>query len=107
MALLGQYDESKMQFYTEAYDLGIGDLPYDLTPLTEPGFSARGAKGEFRLNQFKFGGYAAKTRMTKDDEKQIGAFIDYTVKGENRISLNYLSKRVEDDAFHLWSLNSD
>jgi len=91
-SLFGRRDRYRLSYWTDEYELHLGDRGYSLSPLTELYTYGRGAEGLVNLDDFTVGAYYHESRWTTPKEKQAAAYIKYNLSGEQYIGLNYLRK---------------
>ncbi|MBU4053338.1 MAG: hypothetical protein KKA41_03150, partial [Proteobacteria bacterium] len=103
----GQYDEYRVEYSTDRYAAGAGDLIYSLSPLTESGFLARGFEGRVNIKDFSLGAYNANSRMLVEKQSQSGGYLNYQASEFQNVSFNYLSKTIEEEYSRIWSAFSE
>jgi len=92
-SILGQRDEYHLSFWTDTYEIHVGDRVYSLSPLTELYTYGRGVEGKLTLDDLTLGAYHAESRWIQPEEQQAGANVKYLIEEKYSIGLNYLSKK--------------
>lgn len=92
-SIFGQEDWLYVDYRGRQFDLGLGDLGYGLSPLTELGTSGRGARLGWRGERWSAQGYHMDVRDSSDGEHQSGLGVDYKLNPNWSMSLNLLDKQ--------------
>ncbi len=92
---LGQRDEYKLGYRAGDLELIAGDQNYSLSPLTEMGRYATGVGGKTKSGPVSAGGFYNGTRWSDQSQKEIGGFLNYQIRKEATLGINYLSKREQ------------
>jgi outer membrane protein OmpA-like peptidoglycan-associated protein len=74
-------DEYYFKYYSDKYDVTLGDSYYNLSYLTDMGSYSLGAGGNYTFSNYKVGGYAENNRWSIQKENTIGTYISYGEKG--------------------------
>jgi len=91
-SLLGERDEYRAIYEADFFELGVGDQTFSLTPLTELGRHALGAKSTFTIGQLRIGTFANRARRTPSKHEEVAGFATYVIDEGSSVGVNYLQK---------------
>ena len=105
-SIFARRDEYFASYWTDKFDLHIGDRIYHLTMLTERARYGRGIESKINIKNFSLGSYYLKTRWLKTVHKEIASYLKYTFNDKHAIGINYLNKESVDGKSDMLSLTS-
>ncbi|MBW8001595.1 MAG: hypothetical protein FVQ80_06185 [Planctomycetes bacterium] len=92
-SIFGQRDEYLFSYWTDKYQLHLGDRAFRLSNLTEGYLYGRGLETSLNLNDdLTLGMYHVETRWLEPGIEETAAFLDYNINEKAKIGLNYLRK---------------
>jgi cell division septation protein DedD len=104
-SILGQRDEYRIDYKSEAYEVYAGDKNYALTPLTEFNRYAFGAGGRATFSRLTVGGFYNETRFLLPLQKEQAGWLGYRVAEGSEVGLNYM-RRLDSTKSDIVSLRS-
>ena len=104
-SILGERDEYRIEYKSEAFEAFAGDKNYALTPLTEFNRYAFGAGGRATLSRFTIGGFYNETRFLLPLQKEQAGWLGYRVAEGSELGLNYMRK-LDSTKSHILTLRS-
>ncbi|WP_041646004.1 NEW3 domain-containing protein [Aromatoleum aromaticum] len=104
-ATFGRWDEYRFEYTSKGLAVGVGDLAYGLSPLTEYGRYGRGVQASYTSGAWDFGLYEMGDRFTDTGNRQLGARASRALSASSRLGLNYLAKSGERTA-NIYSLQA-
>ena len=93
--LLPEEGTYKIGYWTERYELYLGDRSYFLTPLTMTPQTGRGGEWKLNAESCSLGGYYMQTRPSAALVTAVAVYMDYVFNDKNSIGFNYLKKQDE------------
>jgi hypothetical protein len=87
------YDNYRLNYWTDNYKLGFGDNSYDLSPLIANRGNGRGVNGEFVIDKTKFGAFYQEDKRYIPKYKSIAGYVNFAGNEKYDISLNYIRKK--------------
>ena len=92
-SIFGRRDEYMFSYWTDKYQLHLGDRAYRLSKMTEGYLYGRGLETKVNLNeQLTMGMYHVETRWLEPAVEQTAGYLDYTLTDDCKLGLNYLRK---------------
>ena len=91
-SVLGQRDEYRLSYRSDAFELYAGDRKYDLSPLTEYGRYGFGGGGRVRMGDVTAGAFVNENRFFQPRQPQQGGFVNYRFKPKTELTFNVLRK---------------
>lgn len=89
---LGAWDEYRLEYSGNGFVMGVGDLAYALSPLTEFGRYGRGVQARLTTGDWNLGLYEMSDRFVQNESRQLGASASRALSPTSRVGLNYLAK---------------
>jgi len=102
----GKYDEYRVSFRTENYNVEVGDNNYRLSPLTELHTYGRGIKNSMKLRNFLVGSQYQESRWINPVQRMFASNIDYIFNKNNMMGMGYIKKTGFSD-IDLMNLNGE
>ncbi len=93
--LLPEQGTYRLGYWTESYELYLGDRPYSLSRLTESSLYGRGVEGKLNVENFSLGSYYMQTRSPAAPVTEVAGYMDYSFNEENSLGVNYLKKHQD------------
>jgi hypothetical protein len=92
--IYGDIDEYWLNYFTETFDLYLGDQGYPLSRLTSLGSYGRGLGFAIKPVELGWGGGAhfLKSRWGYPDKKEFGFYISQKIRSDLEVRLNMLQK---------------
>ena len=91
-SILGPFDEYRLSYAEEVFDVQLGDQTYALSPLTEFARYAFGAGGRLRFSDVTVGGFYNRNRRSTAHQEEAGGFTAVDLNKSARVSLQFLGK---------------
>lgn len=103
VSVLGLRDEYRVDYSIGGSSFTVGDDSYALTPLTDLGRTAVGARVENRFGRARGGAYVNQTRYSGPVGRQAAGWFRYPVTSDIEAGVNYLHRndRILADLFTL------
>ncbi len=90
-------------YWTERYELYLGDRSYSLTSLTMSPLIGRGGEWKLNVGDFNFGGYYMQPQTSSVMSMAVASYMDYTFNDMNSLGLNFLKKQENDKETYIVS----
>jgi len=94
-SLYGRRDEYRLSYWTDTFEIHLGDRSYSLSPLTDLYGYGRGAEGKVILGDFALGAYYRESLWSELEDTRAAAYVNYMFAEDQYLGLNYLRKREE------------
>ena len=104
-SIFGERDEYRLSYWTDDFELHLGDRGYSLSPLTEMNRYGRGIEGKLNIGTFDLGGYYQKNRWIEPAHEGVAAYLYYNIGEDQKVGVNYLEKNGN-NPFNIWSLQA-
>jgi len=98
-SMFGERDEYRLSYYTNLFDLHLGDRSYTLSPLTESYKYGRGSEVNVYPGKLGAGFFYLETRWETPKEKELGTYVKYQFNNTFGIKANFLNKTEDSDTF--------
>jgi len=107
-SVLGERDEYYASYWTDDYELHLGDRSFSLSSLTENYLYGRGVEGRLNIDKEHSAGiYHMKTRWLEPATEETAAYMNYMLDEKHRLGLNYLRKTRNGDTSDITSLSGE
>ena len=104
-SIFGERDEYRLSYWTDKFELHLGDREYSLSPLTEMHRYGRGIEGKLNIGTFDLGGYYQKSRWIEPAQEEVAGYLYYNIGEDQKVGVNYLEKKG-DNPLDIWSLQA-
>lgn len=104
-SIFGERDEYRLSYWTDKFELHLGDREYSLSPLTEMHRYGRGIEGKLNIGTFDLGGYYQESRWIEPAQEEVAAYLSYNIGEDQKVGVNYLEKKG-DNPLDIWSLQA-
>lgn len=107
-SVLGERDEYSVSYWTDEYELHLGDRSFSLSSLTENYLYGRGIEGRLNIDKEHSAGiYHMNTRWLEPATEETAAYVDYQPDDRHKLGLNYLRKTRNGTTSDITSLNGE
>jgi hypothetical protein len=103
---LAEIDEYRFYYSGKQFDYSLGDRVYSLSPLTERGVYGRGLQAGYQTEQSKVKVYYTADKYSAEKKKQSAIYVDYQIKKDYRLGINYLNKQKGNLSEEIFSLRN-
>jgi hypothetical protein len=87
------YDNYRLNYWTDSYKLGLGDNSYALSPLITNSSYGRGVNGELGIGKARFGAFYQEDKRYTPRQRNVAGYINFSGNDKYEINLNYLRKK--------------
>jgi hypothetical protein len=103
---LAEIDEYRFYYSGKQFDYSLGDRVYSLSPLTERGVYGRGLQAGYQTEQSEVKVYYTADKYSAEKKKQSAIHVDYQIKKDYRLGINYLNKQNGNLSEEIFSLRN-
>ncbi|MDQ1316438.1 MAG: hypothetical protein QG588_85, partial [Candidatus Poribacteria bacterium] len=96
-SVFGGHDEFHLSYWTDRYEVRLGDQFTFLSPLTEYYSYGRGAEGKVEFGNLTIGALKKKAQWIKAENSKTAAYISYLLDKKYKFGFNFVDHQPSDN----------